>query len=87
MTTTAAPGPAVVYTEHHSPNGPPPWKWRRRAARDAAYKLIVDEAGVERLYDVRSGKDDGPDLLAGGALTPEARASLVRLRAEIARHE
>ncbi len=81
----AAPGPAAVYTEILGPNGPPPWVRHRRTARDAAFKLVTD-GDAERLYDVRSGTDDGPDLLAAGELAPDAAAALQALRAEIARH-
>lgn len=81
----AAPGPDMVYTEILGPNGPPPWRRHRRAARDASFKLVSD--GVEeRLFDVRDGSDDGQDLLAAGELAPDAAAALEKLRAEIGRH-
>nr|MBA2320308.1 hypothetical protein [Deltaproteobacteria bacterium] len=82
----AAPGRAILYTEYLGPNGPPPWRFVRRTARDARYQLIVLEDGTERLVDLEAGADGGPNLLVSGALPPDAVASLTGLRAEIALH-
>ncbi len=84
LTDPAAPGRDVLYTEYLAPNGPPPWRFVRRAARDARYHLIALEDGTEHLLDMNVGPDGGPDLLAGGPLSPEASASLAALRAGVA---
>ncbi len=74
----------VVYTEFLAPNGPPPWNWHRRAARDARYKLI-DDGVQERLYDLGGVAEEGAPLPLD-ALSVDAAAALSRLRAELARH-
>jgi arylsulfatase A-like enzyme len=82
----AAPGRDVLYTEYLAPNGPPPWRFVNRAARDDRFHLIAMQDGTEHLLDMTAGPDGGPDLLASGALPPEAATSLSKLRAEIALH-
>jgi len=54
-----------------------------RMVRDDRFKLMERGGGKELLFDLRGRADDGPDLLAEGALDAEAKAAYDKLRAEL----
>jgi arylsulfatase A-like enzyme len=85
---TAAIHPTIL-TETFQPNGAPRPVARARAIRGPRYKLVAAERQgqppVEQLFDLKGREDDGPDLLATGTLSEDARQALQALRAELAR--
>ncbi len=79
-----APGRSVLYTETFSPLGFRDLNVDERAVRDDRFKLMVDEkSGKQALFDLAGRPDDGPDLLAGGPLAPEASAAYASLSAAL----
>ncbi|MCA9492814.1 MAG: sulfatase-like hydrolase/transferase, partial [Myxococcales bacterium] len=75
----------TLYTEVFHPNGAEVEHDKDRVAvRDRRYKLVrYRTGGDEEFYEIdRVTFRDGPELLAGGALTAPQQAALDRLRAE-----
>lgn len=76
-----------LFSEIYQPNGATDPQLHARAVRGARYKLVVEERkgqpATERLFDLEGRDDDGPDLLAGGSLSDEARAARDDLRARL----
>ncbi len=81
----ASTGRTLLYTEEFSPGGAGPFAEDSRTIRNATHKLLFDAlCGEERFFEYVAGADDeGDDLLAGGALTPEQQTALDDLRAEL----
>jgi arylsulfatase A-like enzyme len=76
-----------LFTEGFYPNGPGPYAWRRRAVRDAEWKLTrVEDDGLvtEELFRYEPGAyDEGPDRLIDG-LDGEEAPIATRLREAMA---
>jgi arylsulfatase A-like enzyme len=77
---------AWVYAESFAPNGAGPWATRRRAVREARFKLVWFDPGSgppteQFLYDLQVDPIEQVDLLAAGPLSPEALGAYEALAA------
>ncbi|HMV68210.1 MAG TPA: sulfatase-like hydrolase/transferase, partial [Myxococcota bacterium] len=81
----SSPGPhPVIYTERFEPNGFGPYTRYDRAIRDASYKVVRLQDGVDRLYRLDGDLAEGVDLRTF-ALTPQEQAAYAALAGRLDR--
>jgi arylsulfatase A-like enzyme len=74
---------SVLHTSHFFPSGAGPYDWEQDALRDDRYKVVYGPQRGWWFFEYQSPFDEGPDLLTGGALTPEQDAAYQRLSREL----